>query len=371
VIAVCVLGLAGLSSVAQALTNSPLQTWQANGRVSAISAANGVVYLGGQFTAMISPTGQVVGRAHLAAVDETTGQLLSWNPGANGPVDALRESDGVVYAGGSFTRAGGQPRSNIAAFHTSGGVVSTWQPASDGPVDAIAVSGSTVYLGGSFAHVDGAARIRLAAVTTSGVLRSNWKPTADAIVRSMTVDGSLGRVYVGGDFTHISGATEPYLAALSPLTGAVDAWSNHPTGRVWGLAIDGTNLYAAVGGHVPAGEVAAFNATTGGLLWSRWTDGDAQAIAASNGSVYVGGHFINVCATNSGSGSPWVCTQPIARSKLAQFAESDGTLQPWNPPCDSQYGVWALRATTTHILIGGDFTHVNNQHHWHYAEFLR
>jgi hypothetical protein len=364
------LAFAGLSA-AEALTNTPLGTWQANGRVSAISVAGGVVYVGGQFTAMISPTGQSVARAHLAAVDETTGDLLAWNPGTNGTVDAVRESGGVIYAGGSFTEAGGHPRTNVAAFSSTGAVVSAWHPTPDATVDALAVSGSTIYLGGSFTHVDGAARTRLAAVTTKGGLRSGWNPAADATVRSLSVDAATGRVYAGGDFSHISGISRPYLAALSPLTGTVEGWASNPTGRVWGIAIDGPNLYAAVGGHTPAGEVAAFDTTTGSLRWSRWTDGDAQTIAATGGSVYVGGHFINVCATNAGGGSPWVCTQPIARAKLAQFAESDGTLQSWDPPCDSEYGVWALRATTTHILIGGDFKHVDNQHHWHYTEFLR
>ena len=367
---VVLLGIGG-GSPAEALTNAPLVAWQANGRVSAISVSNGVAYLGGEFTAMISPTGQSVGRGHLAAVDVTTGQLLPWNPGANGAVDALRVAGRVVYAGGSFTRAGGRARAYVAAFHTTGGVVASWHPAADATVDALAVTGPTVYVGGSFTHVDGASRTRLAAVTTSGALRSTWRPSADAVVRSLTVDGATGRVYVGGDFTHISGASQPYLAALSATTGAVEPWATHPSGRVWGFAVDGGSVYASVGGHVPAGEVDAFTATSGALEWSRWTDGDAQTIAASNGSVYVGGHFINVCQTNSGSGTPWVCTQPVSRTKLAQFAESDGTLQAWNPPSDSEYGVWAIRTTSTRILVGGDFTHIDNQHHWHYAEFVR
>ena len=363
--------LLAVASSAGALTNAPLQTWQANGRVSAISVAHGVAYLGGGFTAMISPTGQTVSRAHLAAVDEATGKLLGWNPGTNGSVFAVRVGNGVVYAGGSFTQAGGQKRGHAAAFTTAGRVVSTWHPALDASVNALAVLGSTVYLGGNFTHANGVARSRLAAVTTSGALVSRWHPSADAVVRALAVDKATGRVYAGGDFTHISGSSQPYLAALSTSSAAVNRWASHPPGRVWGIAIDGPNLYTAVGGHVPAGEAAAYNATTGNQLWSRWTDGDAQTIAASNGSVFVGGHFINTCATHSGSGSPWVCTNPLVRTKLMQLTETTGALQPWNPTCDAVYGVWTLRATTTHILIGGDFTHVQNQHHWHYTTFLR
>jgi hypothetical protein len=71
------------------------------------------------------------------------------------------------------------------------------------------------------------------------------------------------------------------------------------------------------------------------------------------------------------SASMRAVTSPTSRAKLAELATSDGSLGSWNPGTDSKYGVWTLRTPPSHVLIGGDFTHVDGQHHWHYAQFLR
>jgi len=57
-----------------------------------------------------------VGR--VVAIDPATGLASAWNPGlsANGFVQALAVDGTTVYAGGKFTQAGGQARSNLAAL---------------------------------------------------------------------------------------------------------------------------------------------------------------------------------------------------------------------------------------------------------------
>jgi hypothetical protein len=360
------------SSAVGAIRSQPLVTWQANGRVSTIAFSSGVAYLGGQFTAMISPTGRVVPRHHLAAVAIASGKLLAWNPNADGDVDVLRVAGGAVYAGGQFSSIGHRSRHNLGAINARTGTVRRpWRAWTNGAVDAMTVRGKTIYLGGSFTQVNGARRVRLAALRTSGALASAWRPSADATVRVLVADAVTRRVYVGGDFLHISGTRTPYLAALGTRLGVVHSFAARPTGRVWDLALHGSSLYAAIGGHLPAGEAAAYTLPNGTTRWSRWFDGDVQAITATSGTVYVGGHFVNICADQSGGGSPWVCTNPIARTKLADLSASAGALRMWNPAVDSEYGVWAMRTTPSHLTIGGDFKHIANQHQWHYAEFLR
>ena len=92
---VCALSLAALAGPANALAapvaapaNAPLATWQAEGRVSALAIANGVVYLGGSFTALTSHGSprKTVTRNHLAAINEATGVPTAWNPNVNGGV---------------------------------------------------------------------------------------------------------------------------------------------------------------------------------------------------------------------------------------------------------------------------------------------
>jgi hypothetical protein len=355
-----------------AIHTLPMASWQANGRVSTIVVQNGVAYLGGQFTAMLSPAGVIVRRNHLAAVQVSTGRLLSWNPDASGNVNVLRVAGGVVYVGGRFSSLGGRPRYNAGAVSATTGAVSrTWGARTDAAVTAMAILGNTVYLGGSFGHVKGIARTRLAAVSTSGVLDQSWRPTADSTVRVLLADSANARIYAGGDFAHVSDVSTPYLAALGTVLGHVHPFAARPTGRVWGLSLSGASLYAAVGGHTPAGEVAAYGLASGKARWSRWFDGDAQTISATATTVYVGGHFLSACADQSGGGTPWVCTNPIPRAKLADLAATNGSVGTWNPGTDSEYGVWTMRTPPSHLLIGGDFKHVDGEHHWHYAQFVR
>ena len=96
---VCAFALAALAGPASALavpaaapSSAPLATWQAQGRVSALAISNGVVYLGGSFTSLISHGSprKTVTRNHLAAINEATGVPTAWNPNVNGAVHRSR-----------------------------------------------------------------------------------------------------------------------------------------------------------------------------------------------------------------------------------------------------------------------------------------
>ena len=80
---------------------------QTNGRVNAVVYLGGTVYLGGSFTQVDGQT-----RNRLAACDAATGNLLPWNPNANGVVRALKVSPAGtrVYVGGDFSAVGGAAR---------------------------------------------------------------------------------------------------------------------------------------------------------------------------------------------------------------------------------------------------------------------
>jgi trimeric autotransporter adhesin len=60
---------------------------ETNGRVNAVAYLGGTIYLGGSFTEVEGTT-----RNRLAACDAATGNLLGWNPSANGVVRALKVS---------------------------------------------------------------------------------------------------------------------------------------------------------------------------------------------------------------------------------------------------------------------------------------
>jgi outer membrane protein assembly factor BamB len=363
------------SATASGPASAPVATWQAEGRVSALAIANGVVYLGGSFATLTSHgTRQTLTRQHLAAINESTGKPTPWNPNVNGPVHALRVIGNRVYVGGRFSSVGGHAARNLAVVsRTTGKLVTAFHGSANGEVDAMAASAKRLYLGGSFSRIDGGAHRNVGAVgLTGGSLASGWQADVNGPVHALLVGSGTGRVYVGGNFSDVDGLARPFLTAVGAKKGAAFRWRKAPLGQVWALALGSTSLYAGVGGH-DGGQLDAFDPGTGGLRWSRFADGDVQAVALAGGEVLAGGHFLNACGDTSGApggGSPWVCSVPVQRNRF--FATNgNGALQSWNPDGNSLYGVWALRSDATHVVAGGDFTLVDGTHQARFAEFLR
>ena len=186
-------------------------------------------------------------------------------------------------------------------------------------------------------------------------------------MHTLFADPTAGRVFVGGHFSSVDGLSGPWLASVGAKRGSVFKWASAPLGQVWSLALSPQGpLYAAVGGH-QGGQLDSYHPLTGGLRWHRFADGDMQAVSIAGSTILAGGHFLNVCTTNQGGGSPWVCTAPLRRNRF--FAtDQNGAIQSWNPDGNALYGVWALRNDATHIVAGGDFTIIDGQHQAHYAE---
>jgi outer membrane protein assembly factor BamB len=379
-----VLAAAALAGPASALgvpaaapSSAPIATWQAQGRVSALAIANGVVYMGGSFTSLISHGSprKTITRNHLAAVSEATGAPLAWNPRVNGAVHSLRVVGGRLYVGGSFTSIGGRAVRNLAAVSRSTGhVITTFRGSANGEVDALAASATKLYLGGTFSRVDGFAHGNVGAVALgTGAAANGWAARTNGPVHTLLVGTGSGRVYIGGHFRAVDGRPRSWLAVVGAKKGSNFAWATAPLGQVWALALSPQGqLYVGVGGH-EGGQLDAYNAATGARHWQRFADGDVQTVSVAGSEVLAGGHFLNACGDTSGApggGTPWVCTVPVQRERF--FAtDSNGTLQPWNPGGNSLHGVWALRSDATHIAAGGDFTIVNGTHQARYAEFLR
>jgi hypothetical protein len=78
----------------------------------------------------------------------------------DGIVSALAVSGSEVYAGGTFTTAGGNAASRIATWN--GSAWSTLGSGMNGAVSALAVSGPGLYAGGSFSTAGGKASARVA-----------------------------------------------------------------------------------------------------------------------------------------------------------------------------------------------------------------
>jgi hypothetical protein len=145
--------------------------------VSLVATPNRI-YLGGLFSRV--GTGLV---HRITAVDPVAGANTCWNPEVTdrpglGSVKAIALSSNAIYAGGSFTNIGGQPRRYLAALDPNcPGNATSWQPLLDASVDTLAVARGSVVAGGAFQRVAGLYRPNLAVFPLEGSPALTVQPT--------------------------------------------------------------------------------------------------------------------------------------------------------------------------------------------------
>lgn len=359
----------------------------ANSTVRVILVSGSTVYLGGNFATLGGIGGQA--RNNIAAVDNTTGTALAWNPSVNGAVRTLALVGGTMYAGGEFDSAGGETlRNNIAAFDaTTGVVLPAVDPNANGAVSALTNLGSTVYVGGDFTTVNGQARNHLAALDASTGIPTSWDPNANLSVRALAVSSDATTVFAGGDFTTIAGVPRNRIAALtvpSPVSAA--AWNPCADNTVSVIApaaaSAGNKIYVAGSftnlGGTPSGTTCTGGQPRAGLAFLKGTGTTGLVInwaPQPNGpvrSLLVGG--TTTCTTNTGPaatvylGGEFTCLDGGAtptcsggggftRSRLAAVKSSGtGVVCDWNPGADNTVRALALSGNT--LFVGGDLTNI-------------
>ena len=342
----------------------PRSCAQPNGRVTSVVIDGSRTFIAGDFTSVRTPSGTSVNRQRLAAVHTATCELLSWNPSANASVEALQVVGTTVYAGGAFTSVSGAARNRLAAIDADTGQLLGFNPGMNKTVRTLAASADRLFAGGDFTAVGTATRKKLAAFSLpSGSLVSNWKPAASGAVTTLALSADASLVYVGGNFSSLAGSSNsPYLAAVRADDGSLEpGFRPRPGWPMIKVIADSQGVYGGGGGS--GGHLGIWN-LDGSLQRPIYqTDGGVQALVIDGGSLYAGGHFTNYCLGNTGSGSPFICTDPLPRRKLFEVSLSTGALTSWAPVLNSAHGVFSLQVDpgSGALWVGGDFTKVGSK----------
>jgi len=317
--------------------------------VYAVRVHGNLIYVGGDFTFAGGEP-----RAFIAAIDGTTGLATPWDPGTSnaGFVDAIDVSaDGAtVYLGGYFDNMGGAERSNIAAVSAmDGGAMPGWNPGTNGTVYAIAISENHVFVGGSFGQTGGLGRQHLADVDATTGLVSSWQPNPDNTVYALAL--SDGGLYVGGDFSYISGQTRSGIVSVDIASLSLTSWTPATSFGVHAIASSGSVVYFGGGprysGGSMAGNLVAADTVTGTLQnWNPNPDDLVTAVALSGSSVFVGGQFLHVGQIVTGGFA--VVDVSTGTSASRQLSAGPGSITSLETQPDGK------------VIVGGIFTSIGS-----------
>ncbi|MBL0740905.1 T9SS type A sorting domain-containing protein [Chryseolinea lacunae] len=202
--------------------------------VNSIDIVGNTVYAGGNFATVGNTT-----RSNLAAVDATTGSLLSWAPVSTGEVKKIRVAPAAAYVIGSFEKGvGGQVReAGVAALNLTNGNALSWNPDFDfSYVADVALSTTDVYVAGFFYSVDGSPRPGLASFSLANNTLNPWNPDIntgnDSGYENVSLSTSSNKLFVGGGFGGMGREARQYF-------GEYDIC---PAAPVISISNDGTTL---------------------------------------------------------------------------------------------------------------------------------
>ena len=184
-----------------------------------------------------------------------------------------------------------------------------------------------------------------------------------------------GTIYIGGKFTSVRPAGSPagtgevarnHLAAFDASTGGLLPWNPGASAAVYALAGTGNTVYIggtfAKLGASTRSRIGAVDATTGAVLsgFKPKLDAAVNSIAVGGGVVYAGGAF----TTANG----------IARASLAAFDASTGALSTtWAPAAGGNSSttptVTSVRLAPAGglVYVGGGFTTIDGASQNHIA----
>ncbi len=350
----------------------PKNRFNDEGRLYALAAIGGDLYVAGEFVSMDNVTARNVVRWDGAA----------WHPLANGLADFSWEGDALgdagtvyslavegntLYAAGDFDaadnpngllRVNNVARWDGAQWNALGDGITGETSWDNGTIYAVDVDGGSVYVGGNFIQAGGQ--------PASNIARWNngsWQPLGDGLtaefapfkmVETILADGA--DLYVGGEFDYAGGSDAPVLAHWDGASWAAmaDDIERFGKGEVHALALAPDGLY--VGGefttindlltyNIALKDDAGWHALGQGVTQGEVgeTPGSVYALDTdAAGRVYIGGNLKTAGGIRVNNVAMW-----------------DG--QAWSPLGEGVDGdVRALVAVGDDVYVAGNFTKAGN-----------
>ncbi len=272
-----------------------------NGAINAIAVSGNKVYVGGAF----SQVGGVNAK-NIAVWNGTIWAALG--SGTEGPVAALAiDGSGNVFAGGAFNKVGTITVGNIARWNgTQWNALTSDSGTSVGTnneVRALAYgSNGTLYIGGNFdkAGTTTANRIATWNGTTWGTLGTGTSGFVEAI--AIAPDA----IYLGGNFASAGSLTVNRIAKWNTTTSQFEKLGNGVSSIVKSILSDGTNIYAAgsfinasnTSQTIIANGIARWNPTEGWKPLGQSTNVGVNVLINgmtfapnNNNRIFTGGNF--------------------------------------------------------------------------------
>ncbi|MDH4065537.1 MAG: PQQ-like beta-propeller repeat protein, partial [Acidobacteriota bacterium] len=303
-----------------------------SGSVESLATDGTRVFVGGSFSSINGAT-----RTSLAAVDATTGAVLSWNPilvdDAGSPsVPTLLAHQGALYVAGRFTSVNGDARAGFAAIDAVSATTLSTVLLGLTSVSTMAANGDTLYLGGRFpSFQDGGVALSIA--------------TGQLLPWTTLYPTSLGLVATP---QRVFAASFDSVRALDPVTGALLGPPLVSSASVTAMAAGDGLLGVAIGvfGTTFGHHVITFDSANGRTRnWSVRADQRIDAVSVRGGQLALGGSF----ASAGG----------VARRNLFAMDLRNGRPTPFAPAVEGR--VSALAMVGDVLVVGGDFVRVNGQ----------
>ncbi len=339
--------------------------------------ADGKILVGGSFTTLGGGGTGRTARNRIARLNPDGTLDTTFDPGANGEVDALAiQADGKILVGGAFTTLGGggtTVRNHIARLNSNGTPDTSFDPGANNNVLALAVQpDGKILLGGDFTTVGGGGtgttpRARIARLFANGTAEASFDPGANDHVKALVVQADA-QILVGGDFTTFGGGgsgmtARNHIARLNldgTLDTSFDPGANQTAVIVLAVQADNKILVGGTFTMLGGGGTGIYTRNFIGRLYADGTldnnfnpgaNSSVRAVALQpDGKILLGGDFTTLGGGGIGT---------TARSRLGRL-NPDGTLEnSFDPGANNTVQALVVQADGK-IVAGGSFTTLGN-----------